>query len=156
MFSPFQSAGQGRGVGSDGQMETLRIVEIGAGTGGTTAGILPLLVDLGISLSTAERIPPFCPRCPPWRGSIQLIRDFSLLVSRSPPFPLLLLAHFVIGLSDRVEYVFTDISSSFLRKAEARFSADYPWVRYALCDISSTPLLSRLYGLIVIVDVDVV
>jgi acyl transferase domain-containing protein/SAM-dependent methyltransferase len=61
----------------------LRIVEIGAGTGGTTRGLLPLL------------------------------RPHAA----------------------RLEYVYTDLSSAFLRAAENRFAADYPFVQYRILDI---------------------
>ncbi len=62
----------------------LRLLEIGAGSGGTTAALLPAL----------------------------------------PP--------------DRTVYTFTDVSDFFLARAAERF-ADYPFVRYALCDIEQPP-----------------
>ena len=63
---------------------TVRILEIGAGTGGTTSYILP-------------RLP-----------------------------------------ADRTEYVFTDVSNSFLITAAAKFSS-YPFVRYQLLDLEREP-----------------
>ncbi|MDQ3815279.1 MAG: acyltransferase domain-containing protein, partial [Armatimonadota bacterium] len=64
---------------------TLRILEIGAGLGGTTIHLLP-------------RLP-----------------------------------------ADRVEYVFTDVSPTFLAKAEQKFR-NYPFVKYQLLDIEQDPL----------------
>ena len=63
---------------------TVRILEIGAGTGGTTSYILPRLS------------------------------------------------------ADRTEYVFTDVSNSFLITAAAKFSS-YPFVRYQLLDLEREP-----------------
>ena len=63
---------------------TVRILEIGAGTGGTTSYVLP-------------RLP-----------------------------------------ADRTEYVFTDVSNSFLMTAAAKFPA-YPFVRYQLFDLEREP-----------------
>jgi len=65
------------------------IVEVGAGTGGTTSRILPLLP------------------------------------------------------ADRCSYLFTDISTGFLNKAESQFEA-YPFVRYRTLDIERAPLDQRL------------
>ncbi len=64
---------------------TLRVLEIGAGTGGTTAALLPLLP------------------------------------------------------ADRCEYVFTDISPLFLKRASENF-ARYPFVRYELFDLEKPPV----------------
>ena len=62
----------------------LRVLEIGAGTGGTTAALLPLLP------------------------------------------------------ADRCEYLFTDLSPLFLKRAAANF-AEYPFVRYELFDLEQPP-----------------
>lgn len=67
--------------------ETLRMLEVGAGTGGTTSKILP---SLGDAVSS---------------------------------------------------YRFTDLSTSFLRHAERRFAADYPFVDYQLFDVEKDPVL---------------
>jgi 3-oxoacyl-(acyl-carrier-protein) synthase/SAM-dependent methyltransferase/short-subunit dehydrogenase/acyl carrier protein len=63
---------------------TLRILEIGAGTGSTTAALLPMLP------------------------------------------------------AGRCEYVFTDLSTVFLKRAEEKFS-EFPFVRYELLDLEQTP-----------------
>ncbi|MFK4189531.1 SDR family NAD(P)-dependent oxidoreductase, partial [Streptomyces sparsogenes] len=65
----------------------VRILEVGAGTGGTTATVLDALA--------------------PYR--------------------------------DAVEYVFTDVSSAFVRKARSRFGARYPFVRFETLDIEADP-----------------
>ena len=64
--------------------QTVRILEIGAGTGGTTEQILPLLP------------------------------------------------------ADRTEYVFTDVSNSFLIAAAQKFSS-YPFIQYRLLDLEREP-----------------
>ncbi|EHN75036.1 polyketide synthase modules (OzmN), partial [Streptomyces coelicoflavus ZG0656] len=63
----------------------VRILEIGAGTGGTTAAVLAALAPFG----------------------------------------------------DGVEYVFTDVSPAFVRKARNRFGARYPFARFATLDIEA-------------------
>ncbi|MFI1332775.1 SDR family NAD(P)-dependent oxidoreductase [Streptomyces sp. NPDC020845] len=65
----------------------VRILEVGAGTGGTTATVLDALA----------------------------------------PY------------QDAVEYVFTDVSSAFVRKARSRFGARYPFVRFETLDIEADP-----------------
>ncbi|WP_307852184.1 SDR family NAD(P)-dependent oxidoreductase [Streptomyces sp. b94] len=65
----------------------VRILEIGAGTGGTTAAVLAALAPHG----------------------------------------------------DGVEYVFTDVSPAFVRKARNRFGAQYPFTRFEALDIESDP-----------------
>jgi microcystin synthetase protein McyG len=70
---------------------TLRILELGAGTGGTTASILPCLP------------------------------------------------------ADRTEYVFTDVSNSFLITAAQKFSS-YPFVRYRLLDLEREPASQGFTG----------
>ncbi|MEU1669891.1 SDR family NAD(P)-dependent oxidoreductase [Streptomyces sparsogenes] len=65
----------------------VRILEVGAGTGGTTATVLEALA--------------------PYR--------------------------------DAVEYVFTDVSPAFVRKARSRFGARYPFVRFETLDIEADP-----------------
>ncbi len=67
------------------ESRTLRVLEIGAGTGGSTRTILPRLR------------------------------------------------------SDRTEYVFTDLSKSFLKQAADRFAADIP-IHYELLDIEADPV----------------
>ncbi|GAQ53472.1 SDR family NAD(P)-dependent oxidoreductase [Streptomyces acidiscabies] len=64
---------------------TVRILEVGAGTGGTTAAVLAALAPYG----------------------------------------------------DAVEYVFTDVSPAFVRKAGNRFGARYPFVRFEVLDIEA-------------------
>ncbi|MFM9608161.1 SDR family NAD(P)-dependent oxidoreductase [Streptomyces niveiscabiei] len=63
----------------------VRILEVGAGTGGTTAAVLAALAPYG----------------------------------------------------DSVEYVFTDVSPAFVRKAGNRFGARYPFVRFEVLDIEA-------------------
>ncbi len=63
---------------------TLRVLEVGAGTGGTTAHVMPVLP------------------------------------------------------AERMEYLFTDVSSSFLRQAQSRFQ-DYPFVEYRTLNIEEDP-----------------
>lgn len=70
---------------------TLRVLEIGAGTGGSTRSVLPRLPE------------------------------------------------------DRTEYVFTDLSQSFLKQAGERFAADLP-IHYALLDIEVDPLAQGFAG----------
>ncbi|WP_193776614.1 SDR family NAD(P)-dependent oxidoreductase, partial [Streptomyces sp. E2N166] len=65
----------------------VRILEIGAGTGGTTAAVLAALAPHG----------------------------------------------------DGVEYVFTDVSPAFVRKARNRFGAQYPFTRFEALDIETDP-----------------
>ncbi|GCB43496.1 malonyl CoA-acyl carrier protein transacylase [Streptomyces sp. NL15-2K] len=65
----------------------VRILEVGAGTGGTTATVLAALAPYG----------------------------------------------------DSVEYVFTDISPAFVRKARSRFGAEYPFARFEVLDIEADP-----------------
>ncbi|MEU5796218.1 SDR family NAD(P)-dependent oxidoreductase [Streptomyces sp. NPDC047813] len=65
----------------------VRILEIGAGTGGTTAAVLAALAPYG----------------------------------------------------DGVEYVFTDVSPAFVRKARNRFGAQYPFTRFEVLDIEADP-----------------
>ncbi|MER6036912.1 SDR family NAD(P)-dependent oxidoreductase [Streptomyces sp. NPDC001835] len=65
----------------------VRILEIGAGTGGTTAAVLAALAPYG----------------------------------------------------DSVEYVFTDVSPAFVRKARNRFGAQYPFTRFEALDIEADP-----------------
>lgn len=64
----------------------LRVLEIGAGTGGTTASILPQMP------------------------------------------------------SDRTEYIFTDVSTTFLVAARRKFAKRYPFVRYGLFDVEKGTL----------------
>ncbi|GAV43017.1 SDR family NAD(P)-dependent oxidoreductase [Streptomyces acidiscabies] len=64
---------------------TVRVLEVGAGTGGTTAAVLAALAPYG----------------------------------------------------DAVEYVFTDVSPAFVRKAGNRFGARYPFVRFEVLDIEA-------------------
>ncbi|MFM9443284.1 SDR family NAD(P)-dependent oxidoreductase [Streptomyces acidiscabies] len=64
---------------------TVRILEVGAGTGGTTAAVLAALAPYG----------------------------------------------------DAVEYVFTDVSPAFVRKAGNRFGARYPFARFEVLDIEA-------------------
>jgi amino acid adenylation domain-containing protein len=66
---------------------TVRLLEIGAGTGGTTQAVLPDLAAAGIAL----------------------------------------------------EYDFTDVSAAFVRQAQARFGARYPFLRFAELDIERPP-----------------
>ena len=75
---------RGRGAQAPAGRKTVRILEIGAGTGGTTAQVLPCLP------------------------------------------------------ADRTEYVFTDVSNSFLIAAARKFSS-YPFVRYRLLDLEKEP-----------------
>ncbi|MFI9040629.1 SDR family NAD(P)-dependent oxidoreductase [Streptomyces sp. NPDC053726] len=65
----------------------VRILEIGAGTGGTTAAVLAALALHG----------------------------------------------------DGIEYVFTDVSPAFVRKARNRFGAQYPFTRFEVLDIEADP-----------------
>ncbi|MGP4091200.1 methyltransferase, partial [Streptomyces sp. KR55] len=65
----------------------VRILEIGAGTGGTTAAVLAALAPYG----------------------------------------------------DGIEYVFTDVSPAFVRKARNRFGAQYPFTRFEVLDIEADP-----------------
>ncbi|WP_143663310.1 methyltransferase, partial [Streptomyces bobili] len=65
----------------------VRILEIGAGTGGTTAAVLDALAPYG----------------------------------------------------DGIEYVFTDVSAAFVRKARNRFGAQYPFARFEVLDIEADP-----------------
>ncbi len=65
----------------------VRILEVGAGTGGTTAAVLSALAASG----------------------------------------------------DGVEYVFTDVSPAFVRKARNRFGAQYPFTRFEVLDIEADP-----------------
>ncbi|MEU5226811.1 SDR family NAD(P)-dependent oxidoreductase, partial [Streptomyces toyocaensis] len=65
----------------------VRILEIGAGTGGTTAAVLDALAPYG----------------------------------------------------DGVEYVFTDVSPAFVRKARSRFGPRYPFTRFEVLDIEADP-----------------
>ncbi|PPK67116.1 SDR family NAD(P)-dependent oxidoreductase [Actinokineospora auranticolor] len=64
----------------------VRVLEVGAGTGGTSAGVLAALAPLG----------------------------------------------------DSVEYVFTDLSPTLVRKGRARFGAAHPFARFEVLDIEST------------------
>ncbi|MDN0200047.1 SDR family NAD(P)-dependent oxidoreductase [Streptomyces sp. S.PNR 29] len=66
---------------------TVRVLEVGAGTGGTSAAVLAALARHGES----------------------------------------------------VEYVFTDVSAAFVRKARARFGADHPFARFEVLDIEADP-----------------
>ncbi|MFI5685501.1 SDR family NAD(P)-dependent oxidoreductase [Streptomyces sp. NPDC051636] len=66
---------------------TVRILEVGAGTGGTTATVLAALAPYG----------------------------------------------------DGVEYVFTDVSPAFVRKARHRFGDPYPFTRFETLDIEADP-----------------
>ncbi|WP_457430625.1 SDR family NAD(P)-dependent oxidoreductase [Streptomyces sp. QTS52] len=66
---------------------TVRILEIGAGTGGTTVAVLAALAPYG----------------------------------------------------DGIEYVFTDVSPAFVRKARNRFGAQYPFTRFEVLDIEADP-----------------
>ncbi|MFC4465284.1 SDR family NAD(P)-dependent oxidoreductase [Streptomyces xiangluensis] len=70
----------------------VRILEIGAGTGGTTAAVLAALASYG----------------------------------------------------DGVEYVFTDVSPAFVRKARNRFGAQYPFTRFEVLDIEADPAVQGL------------
>ncbi|MBW1597681.1 SDR family NAD(P)-dependent oxidoreductase [Streptomyces sp. JJ38] len=65
----------------------LRVLEVGAGTGGTTRSVLPALT----------------------------------------PY------------ADRVEYVYTDVSSSFLRHGRREFAAQYPFVTFKRLDVEQPP-----------------
>ncbi|WP_055419932.1 SDR family NAD(P)-dependent oxidoreductase [Streptomyces pactum] len=65
----------------------VRILEVGAGTGGTTAAVLDALASCG----------------------------------------------------DGVEYVFTDVSPAFVRKARNRFGSRYPFTRFEVLDIEADP-----------------
>ncbi|QNP75021.1 SDR family NAD(P)-dependent oxidoreductase [Streptomyces roseirectus] len=64
---------------------TVRVLEVGAGTGGTTAAVLAALAPYG----------------------------------------------------DAVEYMFTDVSPAFVRKAAGRFGERYPFVRFEVLDIEA-------------------
>jgi polyketide synthase PksN len=66
---------------------TVRVLEVGAGTGGTSAAVLAALARHG----------------------------------------------------GPVEYVFTDVSQAFVRKARARFGADHPFARFEVLDIEVDP-----------------
>ncbi|GAA4894929.1 SDR family NAD(P)-dependent oxidoreductase [Streptomyces coeruleoprunus] len=66
---------------------TVRVLEVGAGTGGTTTAVLAALA----------------------------------------PY------------ADSVEYVFTDVSPAFVRKARGRFGTDHPFARFEVLDIEADP-----------------